>query len=146
MEARANALTPTLECAGEPRWPRAIARSVQAHRDLLESNKREIDAARPVDFVEPGDRAADRGMAALALLRLERARTGIVRTGRRAWNYMRVLRELDGLTDHDLRDLRVARTGLSRIAWDEARRRTDAADVTTVPGSANEAISVPRAC
>jgi MFS family permease len=146
MEAHANALTPTLEYAGEPRWPRAVARSVQAHGDLPESNKREIDAARPVDFVGPSDRAADRSMVALALLRLERARTGIVRTSRRAWNHMRVLRELDGLTDHDLRDLRVARTDLSRIAWDEARRRTDAAHVTTARGSANEAISVRRAC
>jgi hypothetical protein len=42
METHANALTPTLEYAGEPRWPQAVARSVQDRRDLSESDKREI--------------------------------------------------------------------------------------------------------
>jgi MFS transporter, DHA1 family, inner membrane transport protein len=112
---------------------------------MNEQNSAAIDAARPADFVEPADRAADRSMVALALLQLERARTNIVRTSRRAWNYRRVLGELDGLTDHDLRDLRVARADLSRIAWDEARR-TDAADVTTAARSTSEAINVHWAC
>jgi hypothetical protein len=42
METHANALTSTLEYAGEPRRPHAAARSVQDHRDLSESDKREI--------------------------------------------------------------------------------------------------------
>jgi hypothetical protein len=42
METHANALTPTLEYAGEPRWPQAVVRSVRDRRDLSESDQREI--------------------------------------------------------------------------------------------------------
>ena len=51
METHTNALTPTLEYAGEPRSPQAVARSVQDRRDLSESDKREIGehAYRPYD-------------------------------------------------------------------------------------------------
>ena len=38
METHTNALTPTLEYAGEPRSPKAVARSVQDRRDLSESD------------------------------------------------------------------------------------------------------------
>jgi hypothetical protein len=50
METHANALTPTVEYAGEPRRPQAIARSVQ-ERVLSQSDKREIGeyAYRPYD-------------------------------------------------------------------------------------------------
>jgi predicted MFS family arabinose efflux permease/uncharacterized protein YjiS (DUF1127 family) len=113
---------------------------------MSEQNLAVLDVARPVDFVEPAGRAANRGIVAPALPRLERARTGIVRLSRRAWNYIRVLRELDGLTDHDLRDLRVGRNDLSRVAWDEARRRAEADDATTVPCSATDAVRARRAC
>jgi uncharacterized protein YjiS (DUF1127 family) len=51
----------------------------------------------------------------------------IVRALRRGRHYLRALRELDGLDDHDLRDLRIPRPDVSRIAWDEACRRMDAA-------------------
>ena len=44
METHANALTPTLEYADEPRGPQAVARSVQDSRDLSESDKRGIGA------------------------------------------------------------------------------------------------------
>ena len=37
-------------------------------------------------------------------------------------DYRRSLLELDALTDHDLRDLGVARDAISRVAWTEARR------------------------
>jgi len=37
-------------------------------------------------------------------------------------HYRRSLLELDALTDHDLRDLGVARDAISRVAWTEARR------------------------
>ena len=37
-------------------------------------------------------------------------------------DYRRSLLELDALTDHDLRDLGVARDAISRVAWSEARR------------------------
>ena len=33
-------------------------------------------------------------------------------------------RELDRLADHDLRDLRIDRSDISRVAWSEARRRS----------------------
>ena len=51
METHAKALTPTLEYAGEPRWPQAATRSVQDRVDLSASDKREIgeDAYRPYD-------------------------------------------------------------------------------------------------
>jgi uncharacterized protein YjiS (DUF1127 family) len=51
----------------------------------------------------------------------------IVRALRRGRQYLRALRELDGLHDHDLRDLRIPRADVSRIAWDEACRRMDSA-------------------
>jgi uncharacterized protein YjiS (DUF1127 family) len=37
-------------------------------------------------------------------------------------DYRRSLNELDALTDHDLRDLRIARDAIPRVAWSEARR------------------------
>jgi hypothetical protein len=51
METRANALTPTLEYAGEPRWRQPVTRSIQDRGDLPESDRREIgeDACRPYD-------------------------------------------------------------------------------------------------
>ena len=42
METHANALTPTLEYADEPRWPHAVTRSVQDRRDPSASDDREI--------------------------------------------------------------------------------------------------------
>jgi hypothetical protein len=42
MEAHANALTSTLEYAGEPSRPQAVARSVQDHRDPSVSDRRKI--------------------------------------------------------------------------------------------------------
>jgi hypothetical protein len=42
METHANALTPALEYAGEPRWRQPVARSVQDRRDPPESDKREV--------------------------------------------------------------------------------------------------------
>jgi uncharacterized protein YjiS (DUF1127 family) len=42
----------------------------------------------------------------------------------RFWrDYYLSMQELDCLSDHELRDLRVSRAQISRIAWDEARRR-----------------------
>ncbi|HXW25693.1 MAG TPA: hypothetical protein VEK73_13195 [Xanthobacteraceae bacterium] len=55
---------------------------------------------------------------------------GIRAIGRlvRLWrDYRAALRELESLSDADLRDLRFKRIDLSEIAWDEARRRADAA-------------------
>jgi len=45
----------------------------------------------------------------------------------RFWrDYFLSMHELDGLSDHDLRDLRVNRREICRIAWNEARRRRQA--------------------
>lgn len=52
---------------------------------------------------------------------------GRLRALRHGLHYLRALRELDGLADHDLRDLRIPRADVSRIAWDEAWHRMDAA-------------------
>jgi len=42
----------------------------------------------------------------------------------RVWlDYRRALRELGGLTDHDLRDLRFKKPDFYKIAWDEAQRQ-----------------------
>jgi hypothetical protein len=51
METHTNALTPTLEYAGEPRSPQAVARSVQDRCGLSESDRCEIGerAYRPYD-------------------------------------------------------------------------------------------------
>jgi uncharacterized protein YjiS (DUF1127 family) len=52
-------------------------------------------------------------------------RTGFL-VGRpiRFWrDYYLAMRELDGLSDHDLRDLRVSRGEICRLAWKEALRR-----------------------
>jgi MFS transporter, DHA1 family, inner membrane transport protein len=64
-------------------------------------------------------------------VRILRAPTEIgramVRGLRRGRHYLRARRELGGLDDHDLRDLGIARADVSRVAWDEACRRIDAA-------------------
>jgi hypothetical protein len=39
-------------------------------------------------------------------------------------SFLPAARELDQLADHDLRDLRIDRSDISRIAWHEARRRS----------------------
>jgi hypothetical protein len=51
METHANALTPTLKYAGEPRRRQPVALSVQDRGDLPESDKREVGehACRPYD-------------------------------------------------------------------------------------------------
>jgi uncharacterized protein YjiS (DUF1127 family) len=55
--------------------------------------------------------------------------------GRLVWfalDYREALCELEGLTEHDLRDLKFKRADVFGIAWAEARRRYRArADVVT---------------
>ena len=39
-------------------------------------------------------------------------------------SFIHAARELDGLADHDLRDLRIDRSDISPVAWSEAYRRS----------------------
>jgi MFS transporter, DHA1 family, inner membrane transport protein len=112
---------------------------------MSEQSSAALDAAGQAGLAVPAGGIGDRSAIALALLALRRAHTGAVRLGRRGWNYVRALRELDGLTDPDLRDLRIGRADLSRIAWDEARRRTDMADAAPAH-SASDAVRARWAC
>jgi uncharacterized protein YjiS (DUF1127 family) len=54
-------------------------------------------------------------------------RQAISRVLQRRSHYLHALRELNRLDGEHLRDLRIVRADIPRIAWDEARRRTDAA-------------------
>jgi predicted MFS family arabinose efflux permease len=112
---------------------------------MSEQNSAALDAPRQVGLAEPTGGAADRSAVALALRALSGARAGVIHSSRRAWNYVRALHELDGLTEHDLRELRIGRADLPLVAWDEARRRADVDDATPAPSSASEAARPARA-
>ena len=63
-------------------------------------------------------------------------RQALIGVGRAAiswWHCHRALRELDSLTDRDLRDLKVSRADFSYMAWSEARRAADVAGAAGAP-------------
>jgi hypothetical protein len=62
----------------------------------------------------------------IVLLALRRACSAVGRSIRFCADYHLSMHELDGLSDHDLRDPRVNRREICRIAWNEALRRQQA--------------------
>ena len=66
----------------------------------------------------------DRNPLAIARLALHRMSIAIGHGIAVGVSFVQAARELDGLADHDLRDLRIDRSDISRVAWSEARRRS----------------------
>ena len=73
---------------------------------------------------EPSGTITDRNPLAIAGLALHRMSIAIGQGIAVRVSFVQAARELDRLADHDLRDLRIDRSDISRVAWSEARRRS----------------------
>jgi hypothetical protein len=81
-------------------------------------------AGRSLSSDESSGTITDRNPPAIAGLALHRMSIAIGHGIAVGVSFVQAARELDGLADHDLRDLRVDRSDISRVAWSEARRRS----------------------
>ena len=81
-------------------------------------------AGRSLSSDESSGTITDRNPLAIAGLALHRMSIAIGHGIAAGVSFVQAARELDGLADHDLRDLRIERSDISRVAWSEARRRS----------------------